>query len=411
MAGGLATGPAVIVASGSQVLVSYDFTTLTPGAVSAPSGLSFTRGSAATVQTSDQVIVTAGIGSNQMRAAQFDSGGSQKGYLHEEARTNVLTQARNTTSGNWSAGTATRTAGQGSPDGGSSATRFNMTSGQFSDFVRITTGLPTFPITYTASMWVLRGGTSDSTYALDNIFGLSAGQGNVVSGNATATWQHITNVFLYPVAANALEIIPTDGRSTTPLTGGVAAAAHDIRGDLFQLEQGAFATSTALSAGSAFARSGDRLQQTTGSAMVQNGRLSFYVKMLPLGASSAYSTNLSAIRLWTDAGDATTFVEISTSTLQLKVSVGGVTETFGTALSWSALDVLEIFVRAGNGTSEASYRKNSGSKISLGSSATSMASLAPGGAYDLLSNGTGSQFSAIVQTISAYGDGSKPSWA
>lgn len=373
---------------GAAVAASWvaDFTALSLGALSAlPSGLSLSRASSATVQTSASTVVTAGIG---VDVARVGDDGSGAGLVLEEARTNLQTASRAEVGGaGWNVASGTVTANfAAGPDGSNVATRSQVTAGKYSQYwdSSARTGA------HCCSVWA-RGTSAPQTLhgdiGLPNSFTLA--------GAATTSWARFTNVLV--LAAQQMQLACVNNPTAT----------LDCLSDLWQCEAGAFPTEAIVTTGATATRAGERLYHATSSALVRAGRLGLEVKIRPKGSSASYSANM---RLWTI--DANNYAEIDKTTRVLTVVVAGASFSFPTALpAWAAGDTLEIWLEAGGGAfaSRAAARVNGGATVQLGLSSSAAGTIPATGAIDLLCNGTAAQFSARVQTLRA--PATRPSWA
>jgi len=381
------------------LIARFDFTTLTPGAVATlPGGLLLTRASSATVQTATDTVVTSGIGNDVARAGRRVTA-DLVGLLLEEARTNSHPWSRAPNNAGLSAGSGDTypLTGQPSPDGTNNAVEVVVTSGNLSKFA-LTLGIGA--VSRVGSLWVIKGPGS-GLYQASNFVGGSTAQGSAVFGTAGATWSRaITPSFLFTAGQN-VGLITNDGRAVTYTGGENVARARDAEFDLIQWETGKFATEVQVTAGAAATRAGERLRYPTASQLVSHGRIAMATSVRPKGAVTDYSSNM---RLFTDANDATTYAEISCTTGQVIVSIGGSTYTTPAAMSWSPYDSVNIWVEAGGGVQHTlvTYQVNGAPTVLLGESGTAQGNIPATGALDLLCSGTAQQFSSWITALEFY---------
>lgn len=368
--------------SASVALVTYDFSSLSAGAAALPVDLSLTRASAATVQTGTSTVVTSGIGVDQARAGRrLDA--DPLALVIEEARTNTLLNSRNTPlwAGGGSGTTETRPDGT-APDGSSTtATRTQGTGfGRYTQFAA-----ETGPI-YTGSFWQQQG--AGGAASARRQFGTA----NVDYTTAVA-WSRVVTTY---TTVGAIFFL-------TPINS--LPAGQDVRHDLHQVELGQFATEAIVTTSGTATRAGERL--TCSSDLRDAGRVSLAITLQPKGASTQYASDMTLWYL-----DASNNAVINTSDRKVKITVGGVAYTAAVAMSWSANDVLDIYVAAGGSiASEASYRVNAGAKTTLSTGTPTTFGALGAGSLDLLCAGTSNQFTAWVRSITAYRSGRRPSWA
>jgi hypothetical protein len=388
-------------AVGLPPLAVLDFTALTAGALASLPGLSFERASSATVQTGTSTLVTAGIGSNVARAGRLLDA-HNVGWLLEEARTNLVHDCRALDAASWSAGTGTLTVSYANgPDGSAlSADRFVTTSGGFSPI----RALGSQTATIAASAW-LRHPTASGQYQLAQF--INASTGAVATGTADTTWRRVACTRAW--VAQSPVFVPSDGENLTGIAGGLAAGIRDMVVDLSQCEVGGFASSAIVTSGGTATRAGERGYRATGADYVDNGRVTMVSRSRPLGSSSQYANDM---YLWRTAAD--THARVSASTGAVIVTVGGSAYTTPVAMTWAALDLVEIVVAAGGGVlpTLVKYRVNNGSwtTLSTGTPPT-QAAIAAAGALDVMSNGTAGQFSAVHERAEFHRAGVLPAWA
>jgi hypothetical protein len=382
----------------NATIFAADFTGLTPGAVSSlPSGLSFSRASAATVQIGTSTVVTSGITTDVARAGRALDADSV-GLVVEPSRTNLVLQSRTLNHANAGSGD-TYTTGQTSPDGSTNALRAQINSSGFSRY-QLDAGITG---TFSMSVWYAKGPGSGVYH---NSFSTTAGASGFAFGTASASWGRVA-IPAIAFAAQNRYALPMDGQNESAL-GGPGAAALDALVDMHQIEAGKWVSEFVSTSGATATRAGERLFVATGASVVSSGRVLMHLraqlKHTPANADTA-------MRLWTDHADATTYVEIATTGV-LTASVGGSTNTTN-ALSWAANDTVDIFVAAGGGIATiVKYRVNGGATTTCTITGSALGTIAPSGAIDLLCDAsTAKQPGCRVYTLAFYRSGAAPAWA
>ena len=382
-------------------LLSADFTTLAPGTPTLPAGWAIARESSGdTVQTSAATIAS-GIVAN---TARVGSDGTHRGLVIEETRTNILLQSRITTlSGSWINSGGTRTAGYAtSPDGSTLASRIQVPSSPTGVFYQSLVPGLTNGVGYTASAWYQQGGgASDYQFIFSGT--VSAG---LYGASVPVAWTRYsfpyTGLGETPGFCN-FDIV--DNRAI--ISGAPAATAKDNVVDLVQFEQGSFPTEAIVSGVSPGTRAGEHCTYT-GSFVDGTGRLSLWVQVQPKGGSSQYTANMRLATI-----DANNYLEIDSTSLKIRSTVGGVAYVAPIAMSWSALDTLDIFVAMGGGSlpTQVQYRVNGGATqiLSFGVPPTQGA-ITPGSSVDVLCAGTANQFSAYLCKLQTFRSGAGPAW-
>lgn len=377
---------------------AIDASGLTPGAYSAASlftlgtgGLVLTRASAATVQTSATTVDS----TPAANVPRVRSDGTITGLLLEESRDNYCQFSRGQLNSPWVSDATVTVDTAAGPDGAVVADRVNTLSthsGSRQPFTAPGTD-------QTWSVWTRATSGTSSQQLLVGSGG--AGSKCVSSASIDTTWRRMV------VTGNSATKIAyvCEGENLTSVPGGIAAGARDCIVDMAQYETGKFPTSFIYTSGAASAtRAGERLRHDTPSALLVAGRLGLAFALYPLGASTEYIANM---RLWTI--DASNYAEVDFSTRVVTVVIGGVTRTLAALPTWSRLDLLEIWIAAGDGSSLtlAKARINGGAVTDLGTGAA-QAVVSPGGnPLEILCAGTAAQFSAVVKSLG----NTQPAWA
>jgi hypothetical protein len=387
--------------------VSADFTTLTAGVATLPSGWALTRASAATVQTGTSTVDTTPAVDQARAGRRLDA--DAIGLVIEEARTNSKFDNRDLTSANWlttGACTITRpyVTGGNAPDGSATTpTRLQVAAG-----TNIRSGAGTVGVSVPAAMsgWY-RATAPGGKYDLCGNIPTSIGTG--VQSAADTAWGRLVVNGTSPVGGT-ITVEAIEARGATNFVGAPTAGAMDGVVDLVQCEKGSFESEVIVTAGASATRAGERLRFTPSQQITAAAQLRFYAKLKPKGAATAYATNLSTIRLWTDANDATSYCEMDTTTRVMTISIAGATNTTA-ALTWAKFDVLEIWVVAGGSqTTVVKYRVNGGAATVPAITGTALGNFAPSGALDILCDGTGKQWSAWLYNVIFYPSGQQPTW-
>lgn len=360
-------------------------------------GLTLTRASAATVQTSASEVVTSGIGVDDPRVGRY-------GLVIEEARTNYNPYARSlATADGWTAGTVTYSADAlVSPDGTTSADREEIAAAAFGRYRTILTATSTT----TASMWRRSGTSTPKSHA----WYIADGANVAVNQNdaLSTAWERSVLTLATP-GGGVAPINTCDGRLLGPpynLTQG----ARDVAIDLVQVEVGKFATEAILTTGAAATRAGDKLAIDTSARLVRSGRIGIETRFVPKFANTDI-TGSWAYR-WSMDGNNQAYLQKSDN--KIRVWSNGVSFTTTSGPSWSAGDTVDMWIEAGGGSlvTRVVYRVNGGAATVLGTSGAPQASLVSGTGVSFLSEVTAtSQSSSWVQRIRAYAPGRRPSWA
>lgn len=396
-------GASAVNRARNGVVATFNFTALSTGACTLPSGLAFTRASSATVQTGTSTVVTAGIGTDAPRCGRRLDADSI-GLVIEESRTSLVLNGSALSSGGAentrlnAFGSPTITSGWTDPAGGTLAIRVQAPSGTngFSEN-NGTSGTAT----YASSMW-LRAHTGTGVAGSDIFRSVSPTRvGDATS--LTTSWLRVA--IIATATAEFLATVPVDGRDWSAV-GGATAGARDVQVAFVQREVGKWPSEYIATTGATATRAGEHLEYTASHAVIPNGRLSIRLALRPKHSPANASA---AFRLWTRGTD---YAEISTGGA-LTVSIGGSTNTTAAAsFSWAQYDTVEIFLAAGGGyASVVSYRVNGGATTHPTVTGSALGSVSTAGVLDLLCSGTGSQLSAWVTAIEFWKGSTKPTWA
>lgn len=360
-------------------------------------GLTLTRASSATVQTSASTLVTSGIAVDDPR---FGSNGTASGLVIEEGRTNSAKDCQDRSTVSWNAGTGTPTYNYATgPDGLVLSDRDVCASAAFGRYQTVAVAASTV---YAVSQWARRGviGVAGSN-------GLSLSDatntGSLESALADA-WGRVSTQFTTAAAATALTYAPVEGRAVYGLT----AQARDTVTDLVQVEAGRFPTEAIITAGATATRSPERLALASSSSVVIGGRLCLEICVTAKMASTDY-TGTQAY-LWSIDGNNQCYVDKATG--KLFVLCNGASFSTPTNPTWNAGDSVCFWVEAGGGALQTvvKYRVNGGATVTLGTSGSPQAKLSTG-PLELANYITGRQFSGWFQYFRAWAPGRRPAWA
>ncbi len=383
------------------VIFDADFSVQEVGAAVLPSRLSFSRSGVRAVADYFNNRVILGLATDVAGISRTLAG--YAGLRFEPTRTNIIQDSRAIDAATWNAGSAAVTFPDDSagPDGLVKADRTTTnTNAKFSRF------------------WLLGSQTNKFAYsfwkrAVSGSYGagvvISAIAATTESGALSTNWTRVSGVT--NIANSNVQLGPLNSSSN-------GNAGVSIVSDMHQIEVGRYTTSYIDTSGGTGTRNGERLYVSTGSSIVNSGAIGIYIRLtVPCAATSTvtdgYLSDSTAVRLWTDANDATTYVEMGTASAGLTISVGGVLNTCASgAFVFVAEDIVEIFVQCGGSVaSKVSWRKNGGATTKPTVSGSVLGTIAPSGAIELLCNGTTQQFGGCVHQVSFYNKGTYPAWA
>lgn len=352
-------------------------------------GLTLTRASAATVQTSASEVVTSGIGVDDPRVGRY-------GLVIEEARTNYNPKARSfLVVDGWTNGGAVITGdAMAGPDGSVSADRQQAASGAFGVYRTVLSAT-----SYTtASMWRRSGTGAVASHAWFIVDGANAAsnQNNALG----ATWERSALTIASP-GGGVGPISTCDGR-TLGAPYNLTAGARDAALDLLQVEVGKFATEAILTTGAAATRAVETLRyRDTG--LVRSGRMRLELDFIAKGDSSAPS--LPALVYF----DASNYVyHRAGADNRITLFLGGVSGTTSGTVTWNAYQRVRLFLEFGNGSSSiwSKIDEAAAQQTTSASVAGSLPSVAP---Y-IMSGAGATPLSSWLQRIRAYAPGRRPSW-
>lgn len=363
-------------------------------------GLTLTRASSATVQTSASTVVTSGIGVDDPRVGDAGYG---RGLVIEEARTNSCDTSNPSS---WGVSFATQSNVTG-PDGATSASRLNDTDAVNTGFAAKTISY-TAATQYIASCWMLPEASSpaNSTFSFNtNDNGPSV---SVTRPTGLGAWARYVGATYVSGAG------PSSNFSIVP---AYAAAAHTgaCSFALFQRENGKFSTEAIVTAGAAATRNADRVV-VDATRLIRSGRIRVSLRVAlkgSIGGSNDYSADP---YLW--RYDASNYATIDRTTGAVTVVIAGGSYTTASGLTASAGNVIDYWIEAGGGSASTvvQARKSTDNGVTFGAVTTLGTGAAQGThpsatSMDLLSNaGSSGHLSAWVHRVTAYGAGRRPAW-
>lgn len=363
-------------------------------------GLTLTRASAATVQTSASTVVTSGIGVDDPRVGDAGYG---RGLVLEESRQNKLVRSdTSVTSLAWGATVAGgntlsgETVAADGPDGGNAVKlTSSAVTGSFAHWYMgagVATAAP-----YTFSSW-LRGEVGGEVTSIS-----STPNGVTYFRNActlTTGWQRFSATGT-GTAATWYAQIGTDKRDASqPNT-----PAQITRAALAQYELGAFPTELVVTTGAAATRAADAL--TLNRSLVRGGRFGVEYVFVPKASKGDISATSV---LYYEGTNCYTAIHAVNGNVQL--IVGGAlvynSAASGGYMNWSRGDVIKLWIEGGGGAlqSRAKYSRN-GVVTDLGAGDGSVApAIVPGATANLARD-----WSFWLQSVRAYAPGRRPQWA
>lgn len=385
--GGLGGVPIGYAFAGTPIL-SLPFGTLPAGAFAGtlPGAITPTyacSSSGRTCRTSASSIVT-GIGANvpAIEAIVTSEGATPlRGLLMEPTSKNVSPQAQLVSLfANAGSGTDSYGALIAGPDGSTNAQAVTVPSGGYSKFQNFTVAGTTFGVTF--SFWAMAVSGTARVQPLYTVGG--AGATVAFAAAVGASWQRVaaSTAFNPGLAPGTGTLFPMSSGDDSGTTFGEAATDHGpAYMGFLQMEGYGFPTSW-IAPG--VTRAATTLSLPSLATFVRNGRIRFDIGLMPLGNS--LSTGVFQMpyigysqRLWTAAGDATTYVEVDGATGKIRASVGGTTTLSDASALWSPSDFVQLYVEAGNGPTNVYMSTNGAGASLIGQSQTSLPAI-PGAA-------------------------------
>lgn len=372
-------------------------------------GLTLTRASAATVQTSASTVVTSGIGVDDPRVGD---GGYGRGLVLEESRQSALPRSDVSGAGWVSNGavavapTTNTVAGDG-PDGGNACDL---------SYPAVTSG---FSIRYynnvasvapwAFSSWVKGAVGGERMYLMGTPNGTTFIRQECT---LTAAWKRYVAVGTASVAMWYWQI-GCDRRDT----GQTPTSALTLRAALAQAEAGAWPSELIITTGAAATRQSDRVLLDSAARIVRGGRVTLNARMALKGSIGGSNDYAADPFLW--RYDASNYASINRTTGAVTVVIAGASYTTASGFTAARGDVVDYWVEAGGGSLQTvvKARKSTDGGVTFGA-VTALGTTSPQGTHpsatsmDLLSNaGSANHLSAWVQRIRAYAPGRRPAWA
>jgi hypothetical protein len=397
-----ANGNAITV---TGTLVSWDFTAQSVG-VGTASPLVLTRASltSAADQSAGTLVLT-GLTASDTVAIDKTAAGNV-GLQHYPTRTNQIVRARPVSSsgGGWSVSGASPAATFAvvsplGPDGSQTGAQVNPGSAHYACFNLVAS---VAAASYTGSAWVYPGTISDWQIA-----NLPNNAGNSIATHGTLTagkWQRVQGPTGVQSSTTGYYWIPNDGRDYHTV-GGIAAEALDAYYDAHQLEAGLYPSPFILTTSAAVTRAGQKLTTPNATTVTSSGKVSIYVE---LEIPSTFANADSAMRIWSDPNDATTYVELATNGT-LTVSVGGATNTCSITGD-SAGALFKLWVKAGGSAATVvEYKFGAGSVVTPSITGSALGAIAPSGVLEVACSSTTKQLAGTHLRGGFLVDGVNPS--
>ena len=319
------------------------------------------------------------------------------GIAIEEPRTNLITYGRNYAQASWTVfGSATRTAGQSDPFGGTGASRIQAPSGTHGLGETIRTSCAGVS---TASAWL----RSHSGTAAPNLNTDRSSARIATNATATTAWGRLSFTATGG-GAETTALVPVDGRDHSAI-GGVVNGARDFAVDACQREVGGYPTSFIPTAGAITTRNAGFLPVlgATWASRILGGRAGILRHFRPMGARSEYSGT--RYLWWLDANN---HVSFAAATGVVTVTIAGVTNTTS-ALAWSRYADAQVFVEMGAGVSYVALLAD-GVRTVPSVAGSALGSLSAGDLY-LGSSNVGGHTCAWNYKAGFFAPGTRPDWA
>ena len=371
-------------------------------------GVTLTRSSAATVQTSASTVVTSGIGVDDPRVGDAGYG---PGLVLEESRTNILVQSRDRAHPTWNSGTGTVTNGYASGPDGTSVDRQVCTSGQFGHYQAPTVSPST---SYVSSQWARRG-----------VIGVASSLGHYLQDSSTLAFassshaladawgRYATPVLSTGASTASVTYSPCDGRTV----GGLTASARDAVVDFAQIEIGKFATEAIVTTGASATRGADSLSLDTWNRLIRGGRIAMEWTFIPKASAANASNSMWLLGDMEGSGAFSLWIAFTVAnTISFKYRSGGTPTSIAAAVpTWNPGDNVRVFAEFGNGTTYAAISINGGAKTVIGLAATVFDSIV-GASFSnpnprLMNYQNTAHMNCWLQRIRAFNPGRRPAWA
>jgi hypothetical protein len=370
-----------------------------------PGGLTFSRTSTQTLrQDSGGVVYASGTAAPNVPV--IGTIGAATGYISDGGGTNLLSpvdRGSNVATAPWSIGLtpAILNAGPGVDGTMNAASTFAALAAGYCNFVGES---PTI-----SGLTVMAGGyvqPASGVSAQLTVF--DSGITNPVVTAVTLTpgvWQTLASPSYVASAANSITVVPCDGRGYASIGGDGAQTQGPYLIDMLW----ALVTTHPPGTWMAGTQAPTVLGTATPAGSINGGRFSLTIDVNFYYLSSQLRWNN---RLWSLVGDATTFVELDQTKVQLRVSVSGVELLFPVPLTWATTDVLRLHVAAGAGIPVATLARSTnagasfGAAGSLGTLTVAQPPIQVGAlSLDFCGDGASNTLEAVVLAMAVYSVG------
>lgn len=361
-------------------------------------GFTFSRASAATVQTSASTVVSSGITNDVPRVGTY-------GLVLEETRENVFTNSQQVSATAVGAAVSTVTDGYVvGTDGSTLVDRQQVSSGNFGRYQN--SYVTSVTRRWTMSQWARRGAIG---VASSQGYYFTSGAGAAYSGSGSAAltdaWARYSVTCATAITSGStLTISPAEARTIDTIT----AADRDAVMDHVQVEAGNFATEAIITTGAAATRATDYLSSANAQRhLVRDGRvrieMSFIPKGIPTDATAAtaafFAGNLLGCLFYINPA----------GYIIAQDNSGGITPTG--PVTWLAGETVDVYFEFGNGAPLFVYRRNGGAKTAVTFNAGSNLAITSTTASFFNSTGLNYPLSVWARRIRSYAPGRKPLWA
>lgn len=371
-------------------------------AATLPGGLSYSRTTAGTVQTSASTLVT-GIGVDVARIGM-------NGLVIEPSHTEFVLNNSDCSQATWTTAGGTHTHGQPDPSGGSKATRHEVgaaVSGRYAGLVGVSAARRCL------SAW-MRAYTGTSKAMIAKYHSSTIVGTSLYSASIDTTWRRMSAVYSpVEVAVPFNSLVLPYGGNLYPVVANAPngnAGPMDIVAFLYSVQNQLFALEPVITAGSQVTTGGDRLWVPNASLVIHQGRLTQVIEYTAKCSIGGSNDSATAMRYGT--GNGTNYVSVHQTTGVVSVVVGGATYTTSAGFTQAIGDVIRIVVAMGSASlvSAVTIQKNGGTP-------TKYVDSAPQGAitgvttWDIACNGTASELPSSIAEVSFLPHGRMPSWA
>jgi hypothetical protein len=405
----------------SGIVWEADFMALSPGAGGTlPSSLQFSRalgagGISETVQINENQLLTTGLVANVPRIGQYGSDAETRGLVFEHVAgsfggnpRSMVAQAfdRVYFNGGGGAGDFVVTANY-TPAAGAAVA--DLTGSALADRIQSNNTLTYHACQQTGvsqnmlSFWG-RAVSGTSTWS----GGVQPNTNPAVIHTLDESWRKY-EIEQPSLSASSFFLVERNRLSGSPNT------TRDIMMDYVCCQSNSaygFLTESVQSPLIPYSRPTERLWLSSSNTVLQSGRVNFYARIRPKGASSVNWGNNMQI-WWIDANNRVT---IDRTTMRIQVVVGGTSFSPATPLAWGKRDILELWIEAGGAVlpTKIKYRVNGGATVDLSGGAPTHNNVTAAAVFNILCSSSSSgidHFTSWVQKLAAYKTGYAPAWA